>query len=344
MNAVQFASRDKKLALVQVPTPVISHPREVLVKVAYSGVCGTDLHIISGNFPCNPLPLTLGHEFSATVVDFGSEVTHLTRGDRVVVDPNSGCHKCGFCHSGRPHFCTTGGFYANLGVKNHGGWAQFCLCSVEQVHKLPKEISLRVAALAEPLSCLAHGWGLISPVPVGANILVAGAGIIGTLWVCLLHLHGHRRVTLTEINPSRRLLLKELMDDTGFQLKTPQDVQNSGANFDLIIDCTGHGPAIESALKLLDRGGKICIFGVAPPGAKIEVSPFEVYMKELTILSVKVNPFAFPKAVALVQALSEKYLDYEKLGVKVFELEDFPRAVELLKTGNITKAIFQISE
>jgi D-arabinitol dehydrogenase (NADP+) len=61
-----------------------------------------------------------------------------------------------------------------------------------------------------------------------------------------------------------------LMDDTGFQLKTPQDVQNSGANFDLIIDCTGHGPAIESALKLLDRGGKICIFGVAPPGAKIE--------------------------------------------------------------------------
>jgi D-arabinitol dehydrogenase (NADP+) len=67
-------------------------------------------------------------------------------------------------------------------------------------------------------------------------------------------------------------------------------------------------------------------------------------MKELTILSVKVNPFAFPKAVALVLALSKKYLDYEKLGVKVFELEDFPRAVELLKTGNITKAIFQISE
>lgn len=183
-----------------------------------------------------------------------------------MVDPNSSCHKCPFCHSGTPHFCLTGGFYANLGVKNHGGWAEYCLCSIEQVHKI-SGVSLKTAALVEPLSCIAHGWDLISPVPVGEEILVVGAGIIGILWVCLLHLHGHRKVTLAEVNPARRDLVKGLVDELGFRLVGSQELQSG---FDLIIDCTGYGPAIESGVKLLNFGGKMCVFGVAPPGVKIE--------------------------------------------------------------------------
>ncbi|XP_044260807.1 D-arabinitol dehydrogenase 1-like [Tribolium madens] len=337
MNALRFTSNTKNVALTKIPIPAITHPKEVLIKIAYSGVCGTDLHIISGEFPCNS-QVTLGHEFSGTVVAFGPYVTNLTPGDLVVVDPNSGCHKCRFCHSGKPHFCPSGGFYANLGVKNDGGWAEYCLCCVEQVHKL-SGIPLKTAALVEPLSCVAHGWDLISPISVGEEILVVGAGIIGILWTCLLHLHGHKKLTLVEKNPARRELLKKLQQELGFKLVGALELVGK---FDLIVDCTGHGPAIESGVKLLNFGGKMCIFGVAPPGDRIEVSPFEIYMKELTIMSVKVNSFSFPKAIALVEALAERYLDYDKLGVKLFKLEEYQRAIDCLKNGVITKAVFQV--
>ncbi|XP_968377.2 uncharacterized protein LOC656777 isoform X1 [Tribolium castaneum] len=337
MNALRFTSSGKSVALATIPVPEITHPREVLVKVAFSGVCGTDLHIIGGEFPCSP-HVTLGHEFSGTVVAFGPQVTTLAPGDLVVVDPNSGCHKCHFCCSGKPHFCPTGGFYANLGVKNDGGWADYCLCSVEQVHKLSK-IALKTAALVEPVSCVAHGWDLVSPLCVGGEVIVVGAGIIGILWTCLLHLQGHRNITLVEKNPARRQLLNKLREELGFKLVGALEMDEK---FDLIVDCTGHGPAIESGVKLLNFGGKMCIFGVAPPSQKIEISPFDIYLKELTIMSVKVNPFSFPKAIALVEALSERYLDYDKLGVKLFKLEEYQKAIDCLKNGEITKAVFQI--
>ncbi|KAJ3650942.1 hypothetical protein Zmor_017017 [Zophobas morio] len=342
MDAIQFRSEEQKIECVTVPVPVITHPREVLVKVAYSGVCGTDLHIIHGAFPCNPRPLTLGHEFSATVVDYGPLVTTLSKGDHVIVDPNSACHKCHFCHTGNPHFCTTGGFYANLGVKNHGGWGEYCLCSIEQVYKLPTTISLKTAALAEPVSCISHGWDLVSPLPLGGDVLVIGAGIIGTLWACLLHLHGHRRVTVVELNARRRHLIGGLMGEMGYDVVAPEDVKMDGGGFDLVVDCSGYGPAVEKGVELLKSGGKICMFGVAPPGVKISVSPYMIYMKELTLLSVKVNPFSFTKAVALVEAMADKYLDYDKLGIKVFKLREFQEALKALKNGDITKAIFEV--
>ncbi|RZC35825.1 D-arabinitol dehydrogenase 1 [Asbolus verrucosus] len=329
MDAIKLAN--KQIQLTTAPIPKISLPQEVLVKVAYSGLCGTDLHIIQGKFPCSQV--ILGHEFSGTVVDCGSAVKNLTKGDHVVVDPNNSCYKCHFCHSKNPHFCPTGGSYANLGTRNDGGWADYCICSMEQIHKVPEGISLKMAALTEPLSCIAHGWDLISPITVGRDILVMGGGIIGTLWICLLHSHGHRRVTIVEINPLRLQSLKTLTEDFNYNLKTPKDLENGRNEFDVIIDCTGHCPAIELGMSLLNRGGKFCIFGVAPPDARIKLSPFDIAKKELTIISVKVNPFSFPKALALIDTLGEKYFDYRKLGVKVFKLEEYPKALELLKMG-----------
>ncbi|XP_019878621.1 D-altritol 5-dehydrogenase-like [Aethina tumida] len=346
MEALRFTQKNANLELAQVPIPKVSNPRQVLIKVAYAGICGTDLHIIAGEFPCNKTnTFTLGHEFSGTVVEVGSEVTNFKKGDRVSVDPNNGCKCCNFCHNGKPHFCQTGGINNTIGIYRDGGWANYALAPEEQVHKLPDSITLEQAALTEPLSCLSHGWDIISPIPVGSKILVTGAGIIGNLWVCALHLQGHRNVTVSEPNASRLNQLKKL--DTGYTLLTPDQLKkNQEADpeylFDVVIDCSGFPPAVEHAVSLLQRGGKLCCFGVAPPHGRITISPFDIYMKELTIHGVNINPFSFPKSIGLLEAMGDRYLNYGNLGIKTFSLSQYKEAIQCLHKGEIAKAIFKL--
>ncbi|KRT85949.1 hypothetical protein AMK59_1767, partial [Oryctes borbonicus] len=140
-------------------------------------------------------------------------------------------------------------------------------------------------------------------------------------------------------------LKKFTIIDTGYAAITPDKLksrQEKGVLYDVVIDCSGYGPAIENALNLLNYGGKLCIFGVAPPPTKISISPYEIYQKELTIVSVKINPFTFPKALGLLEALGERCLNYDSLGIKTFRLEEFEQALESLKKGTIAKAMFNI--
>nr|CAI5861993.1 unnamed protein product [Callosobruchus analis] len=346
MDAINFTLKSKTLQLVKLPIPKIEKPDEVLIEVAFAGICGTDLHIIQGEFPCtDKKPITLGHEFSGVVIDVGSEVDIFKKGDRVSVDPNSGCGSCHFCHSGTPHFCATGGISNTVGIYRDGGWANYALVPVNQVHKIPDKITLEQAALTEPISCLAHGWDIISPITVGSKILITGAGIIGSLWVCALHHQGHRKVTVSEPNQARLDLLRKL--DTGFDLITPNQLkQNQDADptylFDVVIDCSGFPPAIEHAVSLLQKGGKLCCFGVAPPHGEIKLKPFDIYLKELKIYGVLVNPFSFPNSIGLIEAMGDRYLTYDKLGIKVYTLKQYNEALEELKKGTIAKAIFKL--
>ncbi|XP_057670169.1 D-altritol 5-dehydrogenase-like [Diorhabda carinulata] len=346
MEALNFTLKNKRLELEQVPIPKVTEKDQVLIKVAFAGICGTDLHIIEGEFPCNPnKTFTLGHEFAGTVVEIGADVNIFKKGDKVAVDPNSGCFCCDHCHVGNPHFCNNGGINNTIGIFQNGGWANYALAPVHQVYKVPDYITLEQAALLEPLSCLTHGWDVISPVSIGQKILITGAGIIGNLWVCNLHLHGHRNVTVSEPNRKRLEMLKKL--NTGCKLLTPDELkrnQEADPNylFDLVIDCSGYAPAIEHAVSLLAKGGKLCIFGVASPHADIKIKPFDVYFKELKIFGVLVNPFSFPKSIGLIEAMGDRYLNYENLGIKTFSLKDYKEAIALLKTGTIAKAIFKM--
>ncbi|KAG7214084.1 hypothetical protein KM043_001444 [Ampulex compressa] len=338
MEFLSFDPSSKRLELKrrEVPEPLAN---EVRIKVAYAGICGTDLHILEGCFPCKKDgPFTLGHEFVGTVEAIGSDVRCFKVGQRVAVDPNSGCDKCDYCHNGKYHFCTSGGINSTIGIFKNGGWATHALVPDTQVYAIPEDLDMRQAALAEPLSCLAHGWDLINPVNVGAKILIIGAGIIGLLWACLFHLQGHRKtVTVSEPQEKRRKGVLALGLD--YEALAPGQLKEG---FDLAIDCSGSGPAMESALSLLRRGARFCVFGVANPNAKMTLEPFQIYMKELNIVGVNINPFTFPKGLALLRSLSEKYLDYDKLGIKVYPLRKYREALEALKRGDISKAIFEL--
>ena len=341
---------DNKLSVVTKPIPKITNPQDVLVKISFSGVCGTDLHILGGEFPSSPKAVTLGHEFCGVVENIGPGVVHVKVGDRVVIDPNSNCHVCQYCVDGNPHFCETGGIRSTIGIWKNGGWANYCRVTSSLVYKVPDSISMQTAVFTEPMSCIARGWVNLGEMKSDINILVCGAGIIGLLWSSLLHFKGFRAFTLSEIAVKRKemaqslnLALKVVHPD--YLINQYREAQRNGDEnwgFDVIIDCTGASASIEQSIKWLRRGGRFLLFGCCPKESEIKINPFDIYNKELKILGSLINPFTFPTALALVRDM-DSYLDYKKLGIETFQLQDYPTAIESLKNGLISKAIFEIN-
>lgn len=222
--------------------------------------------------------------------------------------------------------------------------------SAETIHPVPPQITLRQAALCEPYSCIAHGFDLLIPLATSSNVLICGSGIIGLLWTCLLHFHGYRKVTISEVSERRRSLASGL--DTGYQVLHPEVLVNNAKEaklsgndswgFNAVIDCTGAPPAIEQAINWLRCGGKMLVFGCCPKDSSIKIDPHEVYVKELKIIGSHINPFTFPKAIQLVKDMAEKYLNYDKLGITVFDLPNYQSALDALSRAEISKAVFEM--
>ncbi|XP_052133652.1 D-altritol 5-dehydrogenase [Frankliniella occidentalis] len=139
-----------------------------------------------------------------------------------------------------------------------------------------------------------------------------------------------------------------LVADLGVQVCHPEELlaarsRDFSWGVDVCIDCSGAAPAMECAVNLLRAGGKLLVFGVAAPHARMSISPYEIYKKELTILGVMVNPFSFNKSIGFLEAMGDKYLNFDKLGVRVYQLNQYEEAMQELRNRNISKAVFQVS-
>jgi len=334
---------NNELSIITKPIPKVNNPDDVLIRVAYSGICGTDLHIIAGEFPSSTKALTLGHEFSGVIEKVGSSVTTFKPGDRVVVNPNNNCNKCSWCRKGNPHFCTKGRNQTAIGVWKNGGWANYCRVPENLVYHLPHQIPFRNGIFIEPISCVLRGWNQIEFVSQQARILVIGAGIIGLLWSSFLHYKGFHKMNVSEISKDRREIAKNM--ELGLEVFSPdqllQQFEDGGDGFDLIIDCSGSPKAIEEAFNMTNSGATLLLFGVCPKESKININPFEVFIKELKIVGSLINPFTFEASISAVQAM-ERYLSYDKLGIDIFTLQDYTVALEKLKNGQVSKSVFKL--
>ncbi|GLH08386.1 Sorbitol dehydrogenase [Gryllus bimaculatus] len=282
MEVLEFDSKKKELCLLEVPVPPKLSDHDVLVKVAYAGICGSDLKMLSGDIPVAD-KIILGHEICGTVAETGKEVDSIIPGDRVAIDPNSGCGVCPECADGNYHYCECGGGNNYVGVFRNGGWAEYCVVPARQAFLIPKNMAFELAALTEPLSCISHGWDKIQPLQIGKRILILGAGIAGNLYACLFHLNGHRKVTVCEPQEGRRKLFDNIgnmreqfifnLYYTGFEIITPNQLKERKAKcpnwkVDVVVDCSGSVNALEDAVELLNNGGLLSIYGLAPPQAK----------------------------------------------------------------------------
>ncbi|MET0748341.1 MAG: alcohol dehydrogenase catalytic domain-containing protein, partial [Rhizobium sp.] len=166
-------------------------PGELLVRIEACGICGTDRHILHGEFPSAP-PLTLGHEFSGIVETIGSDAEGFQPGMRVTCDPNMSCGLCSQCRRGRVNLCER---LQAIGIHRDGGFADYAILPASQAFALPLSLDPLHGAFCEPLACCLHGVDM-AEIKTGASVVVLGGGVIGLLVVQLARLAGATRVVL----------------------------------------------------------------------------------------------------------------------------------------------------
>lgn len=321
MKAVVI-DRPGSLAVETVPDPAPG-PREVVVEVGACGLCGTDMHIIDGEFSLTRYPIVPGHEFAGEIVATGAEVTELAVGDRVAVDPNLPCHECHYCSVGRSNLCER---YNAIGVTRGGAAAQFALAPVANCFRLPEELPLGHAALIEPLSCAVHGFDLL-PRRSGDHYLIYGAGTMGLLMAQLARHSGAASVSVVDINAARMLTARRLGAD---EAATTADALDRPQGWETVIDCTGAVPAIEDGLGRVRRGGTFQVFGVAASEATAAFSPFRVYNDEITIVGSMAVLHSFGRAVDL---MARGVVDAHTMISDSFPLDAYEQAVAAFRQG-----------
>jgi 2-desacetyl-2-hydroxyethyl bacteriochlorophyllide A dehydrogenase len=256
-------------------------PREVVVEVAGCGICGTDLHILQGEFAPS-LPLVPGHEFAGAVVAVGTEVREVAVGDHVAVDPTLNCGECRQCRLGRFNLCER---WRAIGVSDAGGAAEFAVAPEANCVVLPEGVATRDAALIEPLSCAVRGYDVLR-MRLADHVLIYGSGTMGLMMLQLAKRSGAATVEMVDLNAARLETARELGVS---RVATSADELDRG-DWDVVIDCTGVVAAIQDGLGRVAKAGTFLQFGVTEVAAKVVIDPYRIYNEEITITgSMAVN-------------------------------------------------------
>jgi len=273
MDAVRFYG-PKDLRIEKVDIPGVG-PDEVLVKVAYAGICGSDLHIYKKGMFITDLPQTLGHEFSGVVEKVGSQVKDFAPGDRVVADPRVFCGHCALCLAGRNGLCNQLGF---IGEVQPGSFATYLQLKAAKLLSVPGEIDLQEAALAEPLA-VGLQIAKISGFATGKTIGVIGAGTIGVLTALIAQkIYRAEEIFLIDLSADRlKLALKNGVTKTG------EDYSLCG-QVDIVVEAAGSGAAFVDALDWVRPAGKIVLAGIYEDD--FQFNPNLIVSKEINLTGI----------------------------------------------------------
>lgn len=284
--------------------PVAPGAGEVRIEVSHCGVCGTDLHIFHGAMDRRvKMPAILGHEMSGIIAELGGGVSDWELGARVTVMPLDPCGDCPACAAGHTHICQNLNF---MGIDTPGAFQGSWTVPAKTLLRLPAELSLPHGALIEPLAVACHDvrLGEIRP---GEHVVVIGGGPIGLL-VALVAREAGGRVLVSEVNPFRVALAEKL----GLEAVNPAETnlanlvneRTGGAGADAVFEVSGSAAGAEAMTDLLRTRGRIIVVAIFAQKPKIDL--FRFFWRELRLL-----------------------------GVRVYEKEDFGRAIELAAAGTL---------
>jgi (R,R)-butanediol dehydrogenase / meso-butanediol dehydrogenase / diacetyl reductase len=261
-----------QLDVIEVPVPQPG-PYEAVVDIALCGICGTDIHAYQSGAPYNPA--ICGHEWVGTVSAVGISVTNVTDGDRVVVAVPPPCGSCGACRAGQTLWCSTV-FLSATGrdVKNpaHGGFAPSLAVKASRLVKANTKLTDEEAAQVEPATVAFHAVRA-SRIRLGDIAVVQGAGPIGLTTMQWVKAAGAGEVIVIEPNEKRRALASQLGATVvcGAGAEAEQIVRDhtNGLGADVVYECVGRAPAVQSAADLVRRGGSVCLIGLSDTPASI---------------------------------------------------------------------------
>lgn len=335
--AVYHGKEDLRVEEVPVREP---KDDEVLVRVKYCGVCGTDIHIFHGDGGSSDVtpPLIPGHEFSGVVEKVGAAVKTVKPGDRVAGNPNDMCGECYFCKNGKEHFCEN-----NIGVGTtvDGGFAEYVVMHEKQVYKFSENLNFIEAAMAEPISCCLNAIDLCN-IQMGATVLVIGGGPIGMIMLQLAKYAGASKLILSEpVEEKREQALKLGATKTINPLEeNVQEVLNEYCkNVDVVIECVGNIKTQEQAVQFAGKAATVMLFGLAAPGESFPICPDDLFKKELKVMSSYINPYTFERAM---QVLEAKTIELESLITNIVPLEQIADVFVKLEYRRTGKVMIQI--
>ena len=300
MRAINFPARET-VAFQTLPDPVPG-PGEAVVRVMASGICHTDFEVLRANYGTSAFPVVPGHEYAGVISDLGPDVAGFSVGDRVVIDPNLECGTCRSCRRGWAHLCETLGAY---GVTRNGGFAEYSLVRASALHPIG-DLDFSVAALAEPMGCVLNGVDAVHD-PAMQSALVFGAGPMGLLMGIALRTRGIAEITFCDIDAARLELAARFGFGGVASGSEPLAQLRHGA--DLAVDATGV-PSVAGALTgYIANGGSGLFFGVCPADARIGISPFEVFRRQLTLAGSHSLNHNIPQALAAIAAFGPGIAD-----------------------------------
>lgn len=305
------------MALRTVEKPVAG-PGEILVKVLAAGICGSDRHMFKGEYP-TAIPVTLGHEFSGLVEAVGAGVSRFSGGELVTIDPNIACGTCSACRNARPNLCER---LTAIGVTRDGGFAEYAAVPEAQAFLLPPGLDPVHGAFSEPLACCLHAIDK-AKIRTGDSVAILGGGVIGLLMVQLAKLEGAGRIILITRQASRRetalaLGATHALDPSATDTVAEVKALTAGG-VDVAIECAGVPETFQTGLKMTRRGGSFVLFGVAPAGMDVAVTPFDLLISEVDLRPAYLNPFTHERAAALVAGGA---LELDRLVTRTIGLED----------------------
>jgi (R,R)-butanediol dehydrogenase/meso-butanediol dehydrogenase/diacetyl reductase len=264
-------------------------PGEVRVRVAYCGICGSDMHEYESENPPRALGLmqsVMGHEFSGEIVAVGDGATDFRVGQRVVGNPGPGCGECRYCQAGRENLCRAGAFMGGMGYSRPGAYAEYVTMPARSVVVLPDGADMRTTALTEPFAVARHGLiqGAYNPDDV---LMIAGAGPIGLLTVIAARQMGGKTIVVSEPLAGRRAAAEKCgathAVEPGELMKTVLALtDNTGAP--LSVDASGLPVGIQSCAQATARGGRIVLAGVGEQAYPLDI--LQTIINELTYVGV----------------------------------------------------------
>jgi 2-desacetyl-2-hydroxyethyl bacteriochlorophyllide A dehydrogenase len=313
------APNEVEVMTVDDPTP---GRRDVVVDVAACGICGTDLHILEGEF-APTLPIVPGHEFAGTVVAVGADVTEVAVGARVAVDPSLYCHECHYCRLGKDNLCER---WNAIGVSVPGAAAEFAMAPAANCVELPEHVRLEDAALIEPLSCAVRGYDVLKS-NLGAHVLIYGSGTMGLMMLELAKKTGAASVDIVDLNADRLTTARTLGCSNAV---ISADELDRPRGWELVVDATGVAAAIQDGLDRVAPGGTFLQFGVSSYEARVTIEPYRIYRKEITITGSMAVLHSFERAADL---FAGGILDPDIFISHRLPLADYTAALGLFRQG-----------
>lgn len=335
MKAVVFPAAET-IGVEDVPDPTPSED-EIVVKVARSGICGTDLHIYHNEY-MSDFPLIPGHEFGGAIVEMGRKVTGYRLGERVAVDPNLYCGYCDFCRNEQSNHCAN---WQGIGITRSGGFAEYVNVPARAAYHLPDSLSDKQAAFIEPLACVVYALKRLEMRPAD-RVLLLGSGPMGLVLIQALRAGNASQITVVDKQPGRLELARQSGANQTILAGADQDAELKSLaphGFDIVIDATGVPAVIERAFQHLKVRGKFLQFGVTPNNARISLNPYDVFHNDWTIIGSFALCYTFLPAIAL---LENGVIDVEPLVSHTVPLARFEELFHQFEAGETLKVHLQI--